>query len=203
MGQDAMTETTTTLSVSINGGWSQVLPNTCASFGSGQRYDSYNVGPGQTRCYAISASNASGTVNGTSRCFSTPDDLVTPRAPAGYARPGFLSASIGITDLSVNETQLRAYGRRANSGEAWRLLCSLERYNADHQIGFPHAGTGDSYECGMNNLLAGVDYEAMLEAFHDHAPRSGTTILPPFQVWDPNEVHIEQATPNAAQVFVD
>jgi hypothetical protein len=54
------TATTTTLNVSIDGAAWFTLPNTCAYFGSGQRYDSYNVGPGQSRCYVTVRASTSG-----------------------------------------------------------------------------------------------------------------------------------------------
>jgi hypothetical protein len=178
--------TTTVLQVSIDSSpfW-DTLPDTCTYFGSGRRYDSFNIRPGQSRCYAISASNAYGSVSGTTRCFTTPEDLVAPTPPTGSVRPWVGSAIIQIEDRSTNETELRVYGRRAHQNEAWQRLCTIDRYNDDHRVGYPHAGTGASYDCGMDNLTLGVDYEAMLEAYHDRAERTSSTILPVFQSLPP------------------
>jgi hypothetical protein len=178
--------TTTMLQVSIDNSplW-VTLPDTCTYFGDGRRYDSYNVRGGQSRCYSIAASNGYGSATGTTRCFTTPEDLVAPTPPTGSVTPWVGQAVVHLVDRSTNETQLRVYGRRANQNAPWQPLCVIERYNADHVTGFPHAGTGDSYDCGMDNLTLGIDYEVMLEAYHDHAERSSTTILSTFQTLPP------------------
>jgi hypothetical protein len=63
----------------------------------------------------------------------------------------------------------------------WQRLCTQERYTSDHDIGFPHGGTGDQLSCGMWHLTPGLDYEAKVEAYHPRAERTSTTSLPVFR----------------------
>ncbi len=191
---------TTVLKVSLdNSPVLTTLPDTCAYYGSGHRYDDYNVRPGQQRCYAISASNSTVSATGTTRCFTTPLDYTSPTAPDGQITrtPGG-GAVLTLYDRSVNETLLRVWSRRANVGEPWQLLCTMERYNANHQTGFPHSGVGEQYQCGLSGLVLGTSYEARFEAFHDRVDLSSFTVLPAFQplppIPDPPKLEGENAT---------
>jgi hypothetical protein len=104
---------TTTLEVSRDGRRWEGLPDTCAHFGSGNRFDSWRVAPEQGRCYRATVSNPYGTRSSV-QCYTTPTDLVAPTPPWASVSPQHRMARVAFQDRSNNETEFRVYGRRAN-----------------------------------------------------------------------------------------